>query len=375
MSETDISEKIMIVLWGRAGGRCQYEGCNKDLTVDTLTKRLRNRGYIAHIYADKKGGPRWDAKNSPKLKKDISNLMLLCDDCHRRIDKDEVDSHPADRLIEMKKNNEQWVKKMMDMSKKPETYPIKYYAKIGKDKIYIEDNEVTDAIIAENYCPALTTPIDISIKGSEIYDNEENFWEIEKNNLTRKISQLYDRYENLNNISICALAPIPLLVYLGTLLDDKKNTRVYQKRRDKESWCWDNTKSKEMVAFKIIPPSNNDGSNIAINISLSANIQNDIIQKTLGEDVSIWTFTIENPTPNFVTNRNILKEFNKNFIYLLNEIKKQCKSDGDISIFPAVPVSIAIEIGRARMAKADLNFILYDMNRDNGGFIKTFSIS
>ena len=47
MSTSKISEKILMVLWARAGGRCEYETCDKNLTIETalnnfyLNRRLQ----------------------------------------------------------------------------------------------------------------------------------------------------------------------------------------------------------------------------------------------------------------------------------------------------------------------------------------------
>lgn len=38
MSVSHIPEKVKIRLWGKAAGRCQYEGCNKPLWLDSHTK-------------------------------------------------------------------------------------------------------------------------------------------------------------------------------------------------------------------------------------------------------------------------------------------------------------------------------------------------
>jgi len=90
VSVSYIPEKIKIRLWGTAAGRCQYEGCNKPLWLDTLTKYEFNVAYIAHIIADSPDGPRGDPELSFKLKADISNLMLMCDEHHRLIDREDV---------------------------------------------------------------------------------------------------------------------------------------------------------------------------------------------------------------------------------------------------------------------------------------------
>jgi hypothetical protein len=45
-----------------------------------------------------------------------------------------------------------------------------------------------------------------------------------------------------------------------------------------------------------------------------------------------------------------------------------------LHIFPALPVSAAVDVGRVWMPKADLPLIIYDQNRKLNGFIRTFAI-
>lgn len=69
---------LVAYLWARAGGRCQFIGCNVPVWKDVLTTRDINHGKIAHIVAFSADGPRGDPIESSKLKLDPSNLMLLC---------------------------------------------------------------------------------------------------------------------------------------------------------------------------------------------------------------------------------------------------------------------------------------------------------
>ena len=42
----------------------------------------------------------------------------------------------------------------------------------------------------------------------------------------------------IGHLSLFALAPIPLLVYLGTRLSDKVQVELFQRHRDTEDWTW-----------------------------------------------------------------------------------------------------------------------------------------
>ena len=75
-----------MVVWGRAGGRCQFAGCGKRLDGDLVTGDLnKNQSYLAHIIASDPGGKRGDPVLSHQLSDAPENLMLMCDPHHREI--------------------------------------------------------------------------------------------------------------------------------------------------------------------------------------------------------------------------------------------------------------------------------------------------
>jgi hypothetical protein len=83
------------ILWAKAGGRCQYAGCNKLLIGDLISgAEDKNFGFVAHIVADTPDGPRGDPIRSALLSNDINNVMLLCSVHHKLIDVDYVAGTP-----------------------------------------------------------------------------------------------------------------------------------------------------------------------------------------------------------------------------------------------------------------------------------------
>src|SRR5688572_16542865 len=113
MSISKIPDPVKWQLWGKAAGCCQYENCAKPLYLDSLTKAEFNIAYIAHIIADKPNGPRGHPELSKQLRADISNLMLLCDEHHRLIDRAQEKEHTIERLVHMKKTHEERVAKLV----------------------------------------------------------------------------------------------------------------------------------------------------------------------------------------------------------------------------------------------------------------------
>src|SRR5690606_826758 len=113
-------------LWVKSGGRCEYIGCNMPLWKDELMQKDMNKAYISHIVAASPDGPRGDKIKSRELEVDYDNLMLLCDECHRRIDKADSETHTVDMLTGMKKIHERRIELVTGIEEKKKSLVISY---------------------------------------------------------------------------------------------------------------------------------------------------------------------------------------------------------------------------------------------------------
>ena len=86
-SARNIPPTTRMILFVQAGGRCEFNGCNKYLLEHELTTQKCIIAEAAHIVAFSEQGPRGDIDSRPKDIHDVQNLMLLCHDCHELIDK------------------------------------------------------------------------------------------------------------------------------------------------------------------------------------------------------------------------------------------------------------------------------------------------
>lgn len=373
MSVSYIPEKVKTRLWGQSGGRCAYEGCNSPLWTDELTRINLNASYIAHIYADSAGGPRWHSEYSEKLKADISNLMLMCDIHHRLIDREQVNEHPVARLQEMKRRHEERIAFLTSFQPEHRSHVIRFGANVGKQNAAISFNEAFEALLPHWY-PADKPGIELGLINSSFKDDNQNYWIIERENLrnlyAEKIKPKRERDE-LQHYSIFGLAPQPLLIELGRLFSDIPQVEVYQKHREPTTWGWQN--NSDGLVYRVDEPEENYPT-VAVNFSLSATIMNKRIHSILGKDVSIWTFTIDEPNNDYLQSKNELKSFRQKFRKMMDNIKARHGEDILIHIFPSVPVAVAVEIGRCWMPKADLPLRIYDENKKLGGFVHTFDI-
>ncbi|MET3210651.1 UNVERIFIED_CONTAM: hypothetical protein ABIC26_003612 [Paenibacillus sp. PvR008] len=147
---------------------------------------------------------------------------------------------------------------------------------------------------------------------------------------------------------------------------------VHQLHREPPDWKWqDHPDGFDFMVKKpeITYPT------VALNLSLSAIVDNSRITSVLGEDTSIWTMTIDTPYNYFLKSKEQLSLFRQKFRILMDQIKSVHGHDNELHLFLAAPVAIAVEIGRVWMPKADLPLIVYDENRQNGGFSKAIVIT
>ncbi|WP_254777628.1 SAVED domain-containing protein [Paenibacillus naphthalenovorans] len=363
------------MLWGKAAGRCQYRGCNELLHIDPHTKSLMNRSYIAHIIADSPGGPRGDKILSPKLAKDISNLMLLCDTHHRLIDVKDVDGHPVELLQAMKQEHEKRIELVTQIQEDRQSQIVLYGSNIGDHSYPISYERSVVALLPERY-PADTRAIELGWKNSLYNDHEDDFWKIENENLKRQVqTKLIPLLSSgaCRHLSLFALAPQPLLISLGTMLSDIFPVDVYQLQREPvQRWGWDN--ESDNIEFLIQSPEKIHPT-VALNISLSATIATNRITEVLGDNVSIWTLTIKTPNNDFMKSKSHLVTFRQTIRSLMDRIKLAHGQNNRLNIFPAMAVSTAVELGRIWMPKADLPLVIYDQNKKTNKFELALEIS
>jgi hypothetical protein len=368
-----IPNKIYNLLWAKAAGRCYI--CNKILYQDLLTKKRVNSAYVAHIYDVNNKTHRYDEKLSPKLAKDISNLMLLCDTHHRMIDNEAQEEYPSSRLINIKNRHEDRIKKLTGILDNKQSFVILFSAPIGKRIFDIENQEVENAMVREGFYPKEDTPIILSVSDDEAKDSETDFWQYHSKTLVKKYKRLVKEkvyQKEITHASIFAIAPQPLLILLGVLLGDIRTVAIYPKNREGFSWGWRSKKKKN--EYKIIAPQNTKSSVVALKISISGNIHNDRIKAVLGNYCTIWELSISEFNNDFLKSPYQAQCFRAVTKKILDQIKYTHGENIVLHLFSAMPAALAIEFGKIYMPKADLPLVIYDQNRDRSGFFETIRI-
>ncbi len=356
MSKTSIPSKVKAELWWRAAGRCEFKGCNKPLYLHGITMDNCNLSNCAHIIGDSENGPR-GTKDSKSLAQNFNNIMLMCPECHHYIDNEGVGKYDAQTLFDMKKKHEKRMEYLTGFKEDLQANIVTYGANIAEHITQFSFPELQKALLPDFY-PASTDMIQL---GVNFYAGKDwdNYWQREEDNLVHfcksKVLDCIDRWE-YKRIALFALAPMPLLVRLGTMLNNKHDVIVYQKQR-KGGWKW--PVNDETADFIIHRPSKKDGVPVLV-LSLSSSI----IERVKRENAtaSIWEITINNPQPDFLQSKKMLYDFGRKIEMILDEISKVSNHQA-INLYLASPASCCIEFGRVWMQKANspLNIFDYDI--------------
>jgi CBASS immunity sensor of nucleotide second messenger signals len=369
-----VPASVQCMLWGRAAGRCEFGGCNQPLWKSRVTQEQVNIAEKAHIYSFSGRGPRGNIGISGAHLHDLTNLMLVCHACHRKIDrKRDGGRYTAALLQQMKGAHERRIELVSAIAPEKSSHVLLYGANIGDHSSPLNYFDAASALFPDRY-PAADRAIELSVHNSSCCDRDAGFWRNEAFELRRKFERqvrLQVAEGGVQHLSVFAIAPQPLLILLGSLLGDIVPSDVYQRHREPATWQW--PPESEAQPFRLLRPASIDGEP-ALVFEVSATVSVERIHRVLGEKASVWSIGVPAPHNDVVKSRRQKAEFRTLVRTALDQIKAVHGQTEVLHVFPAMPVSLAVEFGRVRMPKADMPWLLYDQVNAQGGFIRALTI-
>ncbi len=367
----NIPEKTKMTLVAKSGGICEFLGCNENLFEDDITKTQINFSEIAHIIASSPNGTRGDKDLSPKLQIEESNIMLLCPTHHKMIDAD-GEKYTKEKLREMKAKHEEYIKHLKNIKKDRGVVTVVYRANVSNRIYTFTFNDIDMSLYKQHYYEQER----ICFSGCVYDEGEEEYY----NQEMQYLKQQYDTHikQRQKNEFICnkyllyAFAPQPLLIYLGMLFSDISNVEVQQLQRlPIQEWYLSSTAKRSKIEYKMREPEVINFKKIALNLSITADISDERIKDVLGEDVDIWKIESSMHGNDIIKDRKDIEAYRKAIFAVYEKIKDKYGRNCKINIFPAMPIAIAIETGRAWMKKSHPKLIIYD---EKNGFKKCLEI-
>ena len=373
-----LPKKIEFELWNRAGGRCERKGCNKPLWRSGLTFSSVKISQIAHIIAASPDGPRGNG-NSFALQTDISNLMLLCPECHKEID-DSPDLFLDTELSKQKEEHEQRIKRCTELP--PETSKTSCYVLLTNIDNYMPD-------VGEYQIHKAIEPFFLNcvphrkIITDFIRESSKDTWKLHAEEIRTDFKSFWESCSCLKgNLTVFALGYIPYLIFLGKVIGDKGVCSVMQKQRNMEpllEWIWETSVVEDDSQFTFCI-SDDDAlysqpiEKVNLRLEISDYIGNDKIESSRLDQYPTYSIRVKEPNVDIIRRKSQLRLFSSIYREALNYIQNIRGKDCQINLLPAIPISIAVECGRHLLIAKDNPIAIFDYSSKKNGFIEVLNL-
>lgn len=384
----DIPQNVREILWAKTAGRCEMIGCNKLVYESAITHDCVKAGEVAHNIAASENGPRGNEKpfwhhidsSDDTNYNAIDNLLLLCPECHTEVDKN-PQKYTVEILREMKWRHERRIRILTQITDDRECLLVSFVAPIAKRTFHLTQDDMAVSLSRSYYFSGQENRIDLSIN-SDIKDGEAV--KLQANILQGRFTTFVKPRleEQRRTVAVFALAPIPLLIYLGTLFPTGTRLLIFQKLRNStiSEWYWAPSCNISSVFSTVTPPKPNQKHLPCLVLEGTDYISDERIMSSIQESedkVDIWRIQAKSPRYDLECNDGVLKEWNALILETMNKMRSIYGHHIPIRIFPAINNALAIETGIARLEKTDPEWIIYDNIETEQGsikFVESFSI-
>jgi len=368
----DVPDGTRVRLWAKSAGRCVLCATYL-LDASDWSWHAIPVGQIAHIVGAGKGknAPRGESNMDLNERASEENLLLLCYPCHKRVDdKTYRSKYTVEFLTEKKHLHERRVREVTDFATLRPTSVITVSADIRATEAPVSLPQVAEALRSEGYTgmgdDTRNGAFSLRLPGSA---RDGWGWEAHRTEIDRFTSRVADAVAagSLETISVFALAPIPSLVYLGSKLDDKTETRLFRRKRvdDVTAWAWDagtHTPTLDVV----LRPSPTPADEAIVIVELSSSVKETRLPLHLRLLPRVTISPADQaPHPDIIDTRAALEEFGRVWRQALARIESDLPEVRKLHLVASAPAPAAVAMGRFRMRSAQPALVVYQLNDEN----------
>jgi len=371
MSETYISQPVRRDLWIKAGARCQFRGCNKPIDRNFLTQERVVLGEYCHIIGDSTDGPRGDSERSKVLASDPANLILCCAACHKTIDDSKHEaSYSEALLVEMKQEHEAHIQRLYDARDVKRSLPLIITGRIAGTPTSVNVPHARQAVLRKTGYSRFPSHLEyvISLNETGVGEEDSVYWYLAKRAIDGYFTLLLARAQDgsIEHVDVFGLAQIPVLMYAGYRLGDRVPATVHQAFRTQENkWLWP-ADEQSATKFSYSLPEVDSVPEMAVSVGVSGTIRPEDIA-TAVPGLPIATFEATPQSPLAIYRESDLNAFIVAWRAFLAGLHRKY-GPIKLHVFPAVPNSVAFEIGRSVHPKVMPTMVAWDFV--NGKFMR-----
>ena len=383
-----------------AGWRCQFDGCGEDLRHHFVPGATGNYSYFAHIVASSADGPRGDKMKSPLLANDPSNIMLMCDKCHRLIDRVAPKRYSAAHLNEMRQRNVDEVHRLLNTLRYPaaqmlviggniEGQPFTFDERIAEEAMWLRQLR-TGGVRAEWFArngPHLGA------------SNSDGYWlslfQLLKNDRPRLAGLLDGTLYGGAPRPPLAVFPVhgtSVLVLSGRLIGDSSSAHIFQFHRDQVGgqrggqWAWpqaETVPANDKFKVRIHRHANGGETEACLRINLTAAVPASDLPVHLfsagQHELPTIEVTVDSPSHRVMGHPADLDLFGRAVDQALQKLQDEWRVS-KVHLVLIAPVSACCRVGQKMQARHHAEFILYERRPSGtsgarGEFAKTIAIS
>jgi hypothetical protein len=183
-------------------------------------------GEIAHVAGAADAGPRAITTLTARQRNDYDNLILLCQNCHARID-GQPGFYSVRKLKDIKQAHEAWIRASL---------PERGRSRTGWIALVLRGDHPLDFDTAsEALSPdfIVGTPLVLQVPA----DTAD--WEAVDAAIAAEVRKLLAGGDTFDRrIAVFPLAPVSACISLGYHLTTRPHVRLFQDHRDERSWAW-----------------------------------------------------------------------------------------------------------------------------------------
>lgn len=378
---TKLPERERLLVWVRAGGTCVL--CKRYLLEGSLTGLEVSLGELAHNVGQQNStrSPR-GLHPMPREDRDhAGNVLLACESCHG-----EIDDHLAtgildvDALDRLKAQHEQRIRHVTTLPDDRRSLVLRMVAELRGNALEIGRDTAANAVISADRFPwfdldrsGIGVEIDLRALPGEA-EADDAYYAAARRAIDRVLEhKLHDAVKSgdVKHVSVFPFARLPLLVYLGSRLDDNYTVEVFQRHRNTQSWAWQDTGPHE---FSITGTESLDGAEQAVLVlSVSGTVDPADVPAELRDLSQITVTPDETPSPDIITSHGSLDEFTK-AVRAVNAAFDANKGLQTVHVFGALPPTAAVELGRLHDPHIHPALFVYDRT-DAGTYRPAVEIS
>lgn len=372
-----ISPATERLVWARAAGRCTL--CNRLVTENEDLGEVVPIGEMAHNVGWSEASPRGESELTPAERAESENLLLLCRNCHRPIDTNGcIDRYSTEELQRFKRDHEARIRMLTEVGGDRTAILIRVVGNIRVAQPELSRDTTLDALVRAGVFPELLPnayfpEYELDLRGvAEPYGPEE--FEYAARQLNALMVRIQDGVGQgiVTRLAVFGFARIPVLIYLGAQLDDKIDVLVFQRQRvdGENAWSWPADGAE--VTFETTRLQEGLEDRVAVVVNLSGTIDLADIPAGQPESSTIYSISPSAPAiagPSLVTSPATVAHFDKAMRGFLAMVELDHPSAESIDVYAAVPLSIAVTMGRALMPDVSPTLRVFDRGEDGQFFV------